>query len=412
MQTGSATAPVVAASKYIRELDGVRGLAIILVLVTHFGVYGHETVGWIGSAFHRLVDFGWTGVDLFFVLSGFLITGILLDAKGSEGYFRNFYMRRVLRILPLYYIAVIVYFFMLVPSLRILAPGRATVAGAVSLPPVEQLWYWLHLSNWRIAFDVTYNGIDHFWSLAIEEQFYLVWPLIVFLCPRRVLPAVCAFVMAVSFGLRSLPSVHAALAVHPHLIYCLTPFRLEPLALGGLIAVASRHDAFRRSWRRWAVAALLAGVMFLGWAVARTGSVSFEPVPMGVIGYSGVGLIAGALVCYAALRSGAPAAGAVLLRSPALVEFGRLSYGIYVIHRPLSILAPPLQAALMPRIGGVAASCLITVIGVAFSYGIARLSWRFIEQPFLRLKDRFPYRPSAGLALARSITVPATARTV
>jgi peptidoglycan/LPS O-acetylase OafA/YrhL len=386
--------------RHVAELDGVRGLAILLVLITHFGVYGQERVGWFGAAFHRLVDFGWSGVDLFFVLSGFLITGILLESKGSPNYFRSFYMRRVLRILPLYYCAVIAYFLFLLPALRILAPGRATVAGAFRMPAVEQLWYYFHLSNWRIAYSVTYNGVDHFWSLAIEEQFYALWPLVVFLLSRRGLLRACAGVMAVSFALRSLPSVHAAMQQYPHLLYCLTPFRLEPLALGAGLAILISDERFRAHWRQWAGAAAVCGVAGLAIVMAVTRSASFEPIPMAVFGFTGVGLVAAACVCYAAMRSGASDAGSALLRSPFLVELGRLSYGIYVIHRPLSILAPPIQGALMPRIGGVAASLLVTLAGSTASYVLAVGSWRLVEQPFLRLKSRFPYRPAAVLKAA------------
>jgi peptidoglycan/LPS O-acetylase OafA/YrhL len=395
MQTAEA-----AGARHVTELDGIRGLAILLVLITHFGVYGHESVGWFGAAYHKLVDFGWSGVDLFFVLSGFLITGILLESKGSPGYFRSFYMRRVLRILPLYYCAVMVFFIVLLPALRILAPGRATITGATRLPAIEQLWYYFHLSNWRIAYNVTYNGVDHFWSLAIEEQFYAVWPLVVFLLSRRALLRVCGGVMALSFMLRSLPSVHASMQHYPHVVYCLTPFRVEPLALGSCLAVLISDERFRAHWREWAAAAAGAGALCLAVVMAVTRSSSFEPIPMAMFGYSGVGLVAAAGVCYAAMRSGASSPGAAFLRSPALVELGRLSYGIYVIHRPLSILAPPVQAALMPRIGGVAASLVVTFVGSAASYFLAIGSWHWIEQPFLRLKSRFPYHPEPELKAA------------
>jgi peptidoglycan/LPS O-acetylase OafA/YrhL len=312
-------------------------------------------------------------------------------------------MRRVLRILPLYYCAVIAFFVILLPALRILAPGRATITGATHLPAVEQLWYYFHLSNWRIAYGVTYNGIDHFWSLAIEEQFYAIWPLVVFLLSRRALLRACAGVMAVSFALRSLPSVHTAMQQYPHVVYCLTPFRLEPLALGACLAIVISDERFRAHWRQWASGAAILGSAGLVTVIAVTRSFSFEPIPMSVFGFTAVGLIAAACVCYGSMRSGAPSRGAALLRSPFLVEFGRLSYGIYVIHRPLSILAPPVQAALMPHIGGVAASMLVTFVGSATSYFLAVGSWHLIEQPFLRLKSRFPYRPAP-----RPVLKPAT----
>lgn len=385
------------ATRHVTELDGVRGLAILVVLITHFGVYGHESVGWFGRALHGVVDFGWSGVDLFFVLSGFLITGILLESKGSASYFRAFYMRRALRILPLYYLAIVVYFAFLVPALRILTPGRASIISAVNRPAVEQLWYYLHLSNWRIAWDVTYNGIDHFWSLAIEEQFYLVWPLVVFLVSRRTLLRVAVGLMAISLALRNIPAVHAAQHLHPHLVYCLTPFRIEPLALGACLAILVSDERFRRTWRVWAAGAFAVGSACVALAIARSGLANFEPIPMSSYGFTGVALLSGSCVAYAAMRSGAASPGAAMLRSPALVELGRLSYGIYVIHRPLSILAPPVQAALMPRIGGVPAQLVVMAVGGALSYILALGSWRLIEEPFLRLKSRFPYRAAISL---------------
>jgi peptidoglycan/LPS O-acetylase OafA/YrhL len=389
---------------HVRELDGVRGLAILLVLITHFGGYGQEAVGPLGRAFHAVVDFGWSGVDLFFVLSGFLITGILLEAKGSPAYFRSFYMRRVLRILPLYYLAVCIYFFLLIPSLRVLAPGRASVVSAVSHPVSEQLWYFVHLSNWRIGRQITFNGIDHFWSLAIEEQFYLVWPLIVLALSRRALLRVCGVLIVFSFALRNLPSVLAIHAVNPHWVYCATPFRLDALAFGAGLSVLVLDQRFRRDWRLWACASLCAGVALVVVAYVRSGSASFESVPMAALGFTGVALAYSALVGFAAMRAGT--AAAAFLRSPALLELGRLSYGIYVAHRPLSILAPGLQTALARHIGGVPASLTMIVTGGAISYGLALVSWRLIERPFLRLKDRFPYgAPKASpIALVESTT--------
>src|SRR5258706_11472560 len=159
-------------------LDGLRGLAILMVMMVHFG--GTTEHGITGAAlwFSRLTGAGWCGVDLFFVLSGFLITGILYDAKGAPGGLRNFYARRVLRIFPLYYGTLVVLFVIL----PLLAPGPNPGLEKVAQ---QQGWLWLYLSNFAAVFigDHTFAGglvqAGDFWALAIEEQFYLVWPLVV-----------------------------------------------------------------------------------------------------------------------------------------------------------------------------------------------------------------------------------------
>jgi peptidoglycan/LPS O-acetylase OafA/YrhL len=376
---------------HIPELDGVRGIAILLVLITHFSYYS-SAPDTFRQILHGMLDFGWTGVDLFLVLSGFLITGILLDAKGSDAYFRGFYMRRVLRILPLYYVSITLYFFVLVPVLQVVTPHTATVAIASQLPASEKLWYFLHLSNWRIARDIYFNGIDHFWSLAIEEQFYLVWPFIVFLASGRALLRISFFAIAASIALRNLPAVQAVQAVHHGFIYCLTPFRVEPLAWGAVVALLVRQSGFERVWRGWTAAACVAGSALLGIAIAASGSVSANSAPMTRLGYSGVALLYAAVVCYAAERSGAGAAGARALRNPLLVEFGRLSYGIYVLHRPFSTLVAHGVTTLSPHTGFALATVTVAAAGIVASYLAARISWRFVEQPFLRLKSRFPYQ--------------------
>jgi peptidoglycan/LPS O-acetylase OafA/YrhL len=167
------------------RLDGVRGIAILLVLVYHLTLYGGMAPN--GPFLDRLWR-TWTlplglGVDLFFVLSGFLITGILLDTKDGPDYFRNFYARRFLRIFPLYY-ATLAATFLLIPAVRL-----------------DAVWYWTYLINYRFA-DVGWPRVaylGHFWTLAVEEQFYLVWPALVFFVPRRVLPWLC--VAAVTYSI-------------------------------------------------------------------------------------------------------------------------------------------------------------------------------------------------------------------
>src|SRR6266704_2509367 len=155
-------------------LDGVRGIAILLVMFFHFA--NMKPASKIDGYFYAFTHYGWSGVDLFFVLSGFLITGILVDARGSPSYFKAFYARRALRILPAYYGFLFVIFVVL--------PLLGLGAGAnYMLARQHQGWYWLHLTNVMMAIgEIPGHGSNpstRFWSLAVEEQFYFLWPAIV-----------------------------------------------------------------------------------------------------------------------------------------------------------------------------------------------------------------------------------------
>src|SRR5262249_16513822 len=150
-----------------------------------------------GAALGRFTQFGGSGVTLFFVLSGFLVTGILLRQRGRPGYFRNFYARRVLRIFPLYYTALGV-----ILVLGLLAPGLQA-----RLPCVfdNQLWLWIYCNNvFEFIRGQAYPIVGHFWSLAVEEQFYLVWPPLVLLLGHRWLPYLCTVCMLSAYMTRVL----------------------------------------------------------------------------------------------------------------------------------------------------------------------------------------------------------------
>jgi peptidoglycan/LPS O-acetylase OafA/YrhL len=176
-----------------------------MVLLFHFLDYSPVHIG----AF----KYGWLGVDLFFLLSGYLITNILLAAKDSPDYFRNFYKRRVFRIFPLYYCTVAVFFLFELPLWH-----RAGTM--LYLPSSEQVWYWSYLANFRIAAGHVYGPVSHFWSLALEEQFYFIWPAVVYLVSRKNLRWVIAAVFV------------ASCAMHQEY------FRLYGLCIGAWCAVA------------------------------------------------------------------------------------------------------------------------------------------------------------------------------
>src|SRR6202045_3638349 len=212
--------------KKIPQLDAVRGLAVLLVLLHNTNVYPSLHL-------HLISDNGWMGVDLFFVLSGLLITGILLDTRQSEGYLRNFYARRCLRIWPLYY-SVLLFMFVIVPILR---PSEAhTVFEARSSP----WWaYPVFLQNFLIPIPTMATGaLGVTWSLAVEEQFYLVWPLVVRFCSEGQLRKIAIAVICIS------PALRFYLSQHQVIIYSNTFCRLDGLMAGALLALVIRSVSF------------------------------------------------------------------------------------------------------------------------------------------------------------------------
>ena len=226
--------------RHIPALDGVRGIAVLLVLWCH--AIGADLSTNIASPLDRFAftsaRLATSGVDLFFVLSGFLITGILCDAKGRDHYFRNFYARRTVRIFPLYY-ACLALFLVVIPML---APALAQRFGQ---PNTSQAWYWAYLSNFSQPFALYLGQPAHHvlsvtWSLAVEEQFYLVWPAVVFFLDRRALLRVCGWMFVFSFGMRLALWMTLERPDCWQIATDITPCRLDVLAAGAAIALIAR----------------------------------------------------------------------------------------------------------------------------------------------------------------------------
>jgi peptidoglycan/LPS O-acetylase OafA/YrhL len=215
---------------HIPVLDGMRGIAVLCVMVLHFTLV--DAVTGTERIFFDVARVGWVGVDLFFVLSGFLITGILYDAKGGAHFFRNFYMRRVLRIFPLYY----AFLFLVLVALP-------TVRPTAVVPGETQLWLWTYLSNIlfaRVGWEGVPGHTTHLWSLAIEEQFYMLWPLVVFFASRRRLVQIC--IGAIVFAELTRIGLHYT-APNGIAGYALMPARIDALGVGALVAVLAREPA-------------------------------------------------------------------------------------------------------------------------------------------------------------------------
>jgi peptidoglycan/LPS O-acetylase OafA/YrhL len=372
----------------IPELDGIRGIAILGVLVSHFGSPA-TPVAWLRAA----LGFGWAGVDLFFVLSGFLISGILIDSAGSPEYFRRFYLRRVFRIFPIYYAYLILYFF--VVPLIASAMGHVAFGG---IGPSGSIWYWTYLSNWRVD---PHHYLRHFWSLSIEEQFYLVWPLIVSISSRRLLKSICVALVFLSPVLRFLGAHYGISTVY---LYQTTPFRLEGLALGGLLAIAWREPPL------WLKGKALAGFVWplalcaLAYIVWRAGTSPLAGM-MAVYGYTSVALLCAALVYRAVDVSGTQERLARWMRARWLVNFGKYSYGLYVWHFPVSAtFVRPVAAAARQYLPGPLDWIVLPaalMIGIPISYGIALVSWNLIERRTAGWKERM----TGGALVARSASV-------
>ena len=374
---------------HILALDGLRGIAILLVVAAHFVSNLRITAdGWAWP----LVAFahaGWAGVDLFFVLSGFLITGILIDARGSNSYFKAFYARRALRILPAYY-GFLIAIFIVLPLLHVGVGDNAMLARQ------HQSWYWLHLTNVMMSLGELPGHGPYpntlFWSLAVEEQFYFLWPAIVALCPPSALRKVCIGGVILCIVLRI---AGAVTGVSGLTLSVLPITRGDTLLVGGLLAIEYR----RGSLERYAVFAnalvpiALILLVALGLKYGRLdymdpGTVMFGSIAITVIGAS-------ALVIALSSHESRFSRG---LRSGFLRFFGRYSYAIYIVHTAvLAGLNHYRPFANLSTMGGYAlpGQTVWALAYIALSTGIAMLSWHLVEKHFLRLKRLFPYRPKS-----------------
>lgn len=366
-------------------LDGLRGIAVLLVLMNN--LYPGHPGGFADRIAYIVSNTGWMGVDLFFVLSGCLITGILLDTKGDAHYFRNFYARRFLRIFPLYY-------GFLLAWVAIVGLSRwFDAADARSFLDVQG-WYWSYLANVKIARYGWGEGLEPggFWSLAVEEQFYLLWPLVVLWSGRRRLALICVGMVAGAFLVRLAGWLLIGTEAEAGL-YVATPARMDSLATGALLAIALRSPGPAEALRRWAApAAAVTTVLIAGLFVWRKGLFATDPVVQ-TIGYS---LIAGCAAAYLALAVTAPAGSRrhAIFSHPVLRFFGLYSYGIYVLQTPLRpFLWGQAWVQSPPRLFGyeAPAAFAILVLLSAIATGAAVLSWHLYEKHFLRLKTRFAY---------------------
>jgi len=370
------------AGGHIAELDGLRGVAVLLVLLYHFSIvltYGAGPVRALRTVFTP----GWTGVDLFFVLSGCLITGILLDEKGTRGYFRRFYIRRVLRICPVYYLALLVSF----------TVARAWLLPVGGVPFATSLAYFFNFSNWLSLHGREIEALNHYWSLAVEEQFYLTFPLAVFLLSRkallRALTAVIVLAPVVRFFILSNvadPEMARRIA------YVLTPARADGLAFGAVVAIVLRDERLRAAALRYSGAALGAIVSLLLMWFGVKARFHLESAATLSLLYTLLACAYALIVLRAADAAGGGSAAQKVLRFQFLRRAGRYSYAAYVFHFPLLVATMPLFLGLSDR-GRHLLALPWFLAGIAMTFLLARISWSLMEAPILRLKSALAPSP-------------------
>ena len=344
---------------HMPELDVVRGIAVLLVVFLHgMALPLHGELSPFGRVLYNLSQYGWVGVNLFFVLSGFLITGILLDCRHRPDYFRRFYIRRALRILPALYAVLLI----------------LQITGLASFPFIAVSF--LFLANFAGLLGIA-KGYGVLWSLAVEEHFYMLWPFIVHKCSLRKLLTLTIMICLGSPFLRSLLLVHP---VPKHFASLYTWFNLDGLSLGALLAIWLRMPAFRRyQLTRVALPALILGsaafVMLAGhpWADVTVAKTACN---LASAGFLSCALLAGtskwkALVDWSIFKF-----------------FGFISYGLYLIHiiafHVMSILLSHYLAGSLTR-NPLTAMLLQFCGGLVLATAVAYLSRRSLEERFLRI---------------------------
>jgi len=356
----------------LRSLDGLRAISIAGVFL---------------AGYHWILPCGWIGVLVFYVLSGYLITSILLvereaaragDRPDAGGFFGRFYFRRTLRIFPVYfaYLAVLELAYLLF---------RAPAAWETVRP-----FAFLYVVNFgMVAGSVdSADAYGHLWTLSVEEQFYLAWPLVVWCLSRASLLRVAAALL-VAGPLIRLASL-ALLDRDIGRLYVSSFSHLDAFATGALVALGAGQ------WIRRALPAALAAIALtlavgIGMALSTGTALRTLGYPEGlslgyayIWGYSVLNLCAG-LVILAALRGELRWLG-----TPVLAYLGRISYGIYLFQRPIKgVYLEQVEPALVAALGSrPAAQALGAVLCMAVAVGIAALSYRYLEAPLLRYRDR------------------------
>ncbi|MGH7991306.1 MAG: acyltransferase family protein [Limisphaerales bacterium] len=368
----------------IPELDGIRGLAILMVVCFHYcsGLSGRSALAIFAN---DVISFGWTGVDLFFVLSGFLIGGMLIDHRDSGGYFKTFYIRRVCRIWPVYFLWIGAFL-----ALRAALSSQASSSWySETFVPIHPFWnYFLFLQNFWMKFgagDAPWTSVT--WSLCIEEQFYLVMPLIIWIVSPRKLPALLATLVALVFLYRCYLDIHSRAYV-----YVLTSCRVDSLIIGVLCAWLVRNPRLenlirrRCDWLYLIFVILSCGMAYFVFSRRGGDANSFDVCTWG---FTWIALFYASLLLLAITdKSGWLGR---FMRNPLLRHFATISYCVYLIHMQVLTFINFLFFHKLSIPETNFTNGLAIVLGLPTTWLLAVSSWIYVERPIIEWGHSFRY---------------------
>jgi peptidoglycan/LPS O-acetylase OafA/YrhL len=391
-------------STRVAELDGLCGAAILSVFIWHSFYFFPATDHNPSSHLHRLyilfescIAMCWSGVDLFFILSGFLIGGILLDAKGAPNYFKTFYARRFYRIFPLYY-AWLVCYILLVSLVRAYPGGHLSAGDEPGFRTILAHFFYIQNMGFNDYAGISSAWLKTTWSLAVEEQFYLIAPLVIWFLPRRTLPTFFGVVVIVAPFLRLWARYHWFVATTIDPAFTLMPCRADTLAIGILAAHVWRSESFRDHlgnrfrlfYALWAT--LLAGVIALAvW------SPDPHSIPMITVGYGWLAMFFAQTLLLALAKPGG--AIAALTRTKELGALGRISYCIYVTNQAMAHFTANLIPSLVVNSLALR-TILVPTVSAILTFCLATVSWNFFEKGFIARGHAYSYTPAQAVPIS------------
>ena len=360
--------PTAAHRPYYPALDGLRGIACVLVVVYHLFPF-----------FHQYLFFGWMAMDIFFVLSGFLITDILMKTIGDPHYLKFFYIRRLLRVFPLYYTALI-FFLLIIPNFKGLATGFDYFVK-------HQVYFWLFLQNWLLIFNPsqTDSALNHLWSMAVEEQFYLLWPLLVALVRKPKHLLIILVILLTGFSaLRFVLWIQQIEQLSYFSFFTFT--RFDGILIGCMVALLQKiNPKFIGQNMAWIVLSF-AAFNFLFYFLNLEYKKSFPY--LGLLGFSTFSMLFGLLVYDIINRQSK--IFTLVFDIGFLKMLGRISYGTYIFHWPLYLLLNPYFASFAKsNLQGVPPHVFASTALTILSFIIGYASFHFFEIHFLRMKKHF-----------------------